>query len=75
MAEKPNRDVTVSFEATEGGVIGRRAEDSGNLYVEPVAEEGYVFDGYYVNGEKIEPGRFEFSDDTTVEVRFVSSEQ
>ena len=43
----------------------------GQLYVEPIAEDGYVFDGYYVGDAKIEPGRFEFDTTTTVEMKFV----
>lgn len=61
----------ITFEATEGGTIGRSATDDGQLYVEPIAKDGYVFDGYYFEDEKIEPGRFEFKLPTTVEVRFV----
>ena len=63
---------TVTFSAGEGGKIERRAEADGVLYVEPAADEGYVFDGYYLDGAKIEDARFEFGTTTTVEVRFVA---
>lgn len=61
----------ITFSASEGGTIGRSATDDGQLYVEPIAEDGYVFDGYYVGDAKIEPGRFEFDTTTTVEMKFV----
>ena len=63
----------LTFSATEGGIINRWAE-AGSLFVEPIAHEGYVFDGYYQNGEKLEGDRFEFASATTVEVRFVAAE-
>ena len=62
----------ITYSATEGGIIKRWAEADGVLYVEPIANEGYVFDGYYVGDVKIEDAQFKFSTTTTVEVRFVA---
>ncbi|MBQ7383239.1 MAG: hypothetical protein IJV72_00420 [Clostridia bacterium] len=55
----------------EGGVIERYATDDGKLYVKVVADDGYVFDGYYVGGVKQGSGRLEFSASTTVTAVFV----
>lgn len=60
----------ITFSAGEGGKIERSADYDGVLYVEPVADEGYAFDGYYVDGVKIEDSRFEFKSAITIEVRF-----
>ena len=72
-AGNPKANCIVTYSAGEGGRIDRRVED-GVLYVEPIANEGYVFDGYYVDGEKIDVARFEFSGDVGVEVRFARAE-
>ena len=64
----------LTFSATEGGIINRWTED-GNLFVEPVARDGYVFDGYYQNGTKLEGDSFNFASATTVEVRFVLADE
>ena len=64
----------LSFSCTEGGKLDRwtSGERGGILYVEPVADEGYVFDGYYVDGARVEGDTFEFTKATKVEVRFVA---
>jgi hypothetical protein len=61
----------IIFSASDGGKIERYADYDGLLYVVPVAEEGYKFDGYYFNGEKIDSATFNFNAFITVDVRFV----
>ena len=61
----------ITFLAGEGGKIERYADYDGLLYVDPVADEGYEFDGYYLNGEKISGTAFNFNTLITVDVRFV----
>ncbi len=61
----------IIFKAEEGGEVGRRADADGTLYVEPIAADGYAFDGYYVLGKKIDVERYEFDTLTTVELKFV----
>ena len=69
----PTTNVSVIFKASEGGRIGRSTDEGGGaLYIEPIADEGYRFDGYYVGDTRIEPGRFEFSANTNVELRFTA---
>lgn len=61
----------IIFSASDGGKIERYADYDGLLYVVPASEEGYKFDGYYFNGEKIDSATFNFNTFITVDVRFV----
>ena len=67
----PNKNAVciITFEASEGGNVERWTDD-GALFIEPVPDEGYVFDGYYVDGERVDVERFDFDKTTTVELRF-----
>ncbi|MBO5415873.1 MAG: hypothetical protein J6A83_04510 [Clostridia bacterium] len=54
----------------EGGVIERRTDKNGVLYVEAVADEGYKFVGYRADGQMIEAENFAFSTTTEIEAIF-----
>ncbi|MBQ3065375.1 MAG: right-handed parallel beta-helix repeat-containing protein [Clostridia bacterium] len=71
-AEAASKYYDFTLFCTEGGKIDRWGEDDGRLIVDPIAEEGYVFDGFYVDNVRIEGDRFEFAAATRVEVRFTA---
>ena len=71
-AENASEYQKLTFAATEGGRIERYASDDGSLILAPMPDDGFVFDGYYLNGAKIENARFSFSISTEIEVRFVA---
>ena len=71
-AENASEYQKLTFAATEGGRIERYASDDGALILAPMPDDGFVFDGYYLNGVKLETARFEFSTSTEIEVRFVA---
>lgn len=63
---------TITFSIKEGGIINRYTDGDGRLYIEPIADEGYVFDGYYVGEDKLDGEKFEFDTAVAVELRFVA---
>lgn len=71
-AENASEYYKLSFSATEGGRLERHASADGSLILSPTPKVGYAFDGYYLNGVKLETARFEFSTSTEIEVRFVA---
>ncbi len=66
-----SQNYTLTISCGEGGVIERYTDESGGLYVKAVADSGYELDGYYVDGKRIDAGRFEFSSSTLVTAVFV----
>ena len=68
-------EVKLTLHASEGGRIGRSTDEGGGaLYIEPIADEGYRFDGYYIGETRIDSARFGFASATTVELRFSAIE-
>ena len=57
----------------DGGSIERWIDENGVLYIKAVAKDGYAFDGYYVDGKKIESTNYNFDDSVTVELKFSSN--
>ena len=58
---------------SEGGIIERWCDDDGVMYIEAVADEGYVFDGFFVDNKKIDVATYKFTADTTITARFIKS--
>ena len=61
----------VTFVSESGGRIERTANKNGELFVTPVADEGYTFDGYYVDGQKLTSDTFHFEKAVTVTLKFI----
>lgn len=64
-----NQNYILTVKCDKGGTIERAVGEDGTLYVKAVAEEGYAFDGYYVNGKRV--GNFVFAESTAVTAVFV----
>ncbi len=61
----------ITFECEDNGTVVGEIGSDNNVYITPVADEGYVFDGYYYKGAKIDVSTFEFQKDVTVKLKFV----
>ena len=55
----------------EGGRIDRSLSGDGSLMLHAVAEDGYAFDGYYVDGVKLTEDIFYFKEESTVVAKLV----
>lgn len=70
-ASDKSRVYTLTVVCDEGGVIERRVDEDGVLYVTPVAEKGYEFAGYSVDGDTVDGGSFGFKEATVIKAIFV----
>ena len=61
---------TLRIRAEGGGRIAYTVNGDGTLTVTASADEGYRFDGYYAEGNRLSEGRATFGYDTTVTLRF-----
>ena len=65
---------TLRIRVDGGGRIDYTASEDGALTVTAIPEDGYRFDGYYAEGNRLSEGRATFGYDTTVTARFVKTE-
>ena len=70
-ASDKSRVYTLTVICEEGGIIERRVDKDGVLYVTPVADNGYEFAGYSADGELLDGDSFAFGASTVVEAIFV----